>query len=80
VLVEQIRPELIWHVDIILGVGDNAVLSGRWRAFALGHHLHIGDHLIFCFKLGALGALEASVWVFTANGVRRTYPLPAAME
>jgi CRISPR-associated Cas5-like protein len=37
----------------------------------------ISDHLIFCFKLGAL---EASVRVFTANGVRRTYPLPAAME
>jgi hypothetical protein len=74
-LVEQSRPELIWPVDIILGV--NAVLSRRWRAFALGHHLHIGDRLIFRFRLGAL---EASVWVFTANGVRHTYPLPAAME
>jgi hypothetical protein len=29
VLVEQSRPELIWPVDIILGAGGNAVLSGR---------------------------------------------------
>jgi hypothetical protein len=29
VLVEQSRPELLWPVDIILGVGGNAVLSGR---------------------------------------------------
>jgi hypothetical protein len=77
VLVEQSRPELIWPMDIILGVGGNTVLSERWRAFALVHHLRVGDHLIFCFKLGTL---EASAWVFTANGVRRTYPLPAAVE
>jgi hypothetical protein len=76
-LVEQSRPELIWPVDIILGVGGSAVLSGRWRAFVLSHHLLVGDHLVFRFKLGAL---EASVQVFDANGFRRTYPLPAAME
>jgi hypothetical protein len=64
-------------VDIILGMGGNAVLFGCWRAFALGHHLHVGDHLIFRFKLGAL---EASVRVITANGVHRTYPIPAAVE
>jgi hypothetical protein len=29
VLVEQSRPELIWHVDIILGASSNAVLSGH---------------------------------------------------
>jgi hypothetical protein len=29
VLVEQSRPELLWPVDIILGAGGNAVLSGR---------------------------------------------------
>jgi hypothetical protein len=74
-LVEQSRPELIWPMESILGV--NVVLSGRWRAFALGHHLHVGDRLIFRFRLGAL---EASVRVFTANGVRCTYPLPVAME
>jgi hypothetical protein len=28
VLVEQSRPELLWSVDIILGAGSNAVLSG----------------------------------------------------
>jgi hypothetical protein len=28
-LVDQSRPELIWHVDIMLGAGGNAVLSGR---------------------------------------------------
>jgi hypothetical protein len=28
-LVEQSRAELLWPVDIILGVGGNAVLSGR---------------------------------------------------
>jgi hypothetical protein len=72
VLVEQSRPE-----DIILGVDDSAFLSGRWRAFALSHHLLIGDSLVFCFKIGAL---EASVRVFNADGIRRTYPLPAAME
>jgi hypothetical protein len=64
-------------VDVNLSVGGNAVLSGRWRAFALGHHLHVGDRLVFRFRLGVL---EASVWVFDANGVPRTYPLPAAME
>jgi hypothetical protein len=72
---EQSRPDLFWPVDILLGVGGNAVLSGRWRAFALGHRLRVGDHLIFRFKLGTL---EASVRVFTAGGVRRTYPQPAA--
>jgi hypothetical protein len=29
VLAEQSRPELIWPVDIILGVGGNAVLFGH---------------------------------------------------
>jgi hypothetical protein len=72
---EQSRPDLLWPVDILLGAGGNAVLSGRWRAFALGHRLRVGDHLVFRFKLGAL---EASVRIFTAGGVRRTYPLPAA--
>jgi hypothetical protein len=61
-------------VDIILGAGGNAVLSGRWRAFALGHRLRVGDHLVFRFKLGML---EASVRIFTAAGVRCTYPQPA---
>jgi hypothetical protein len=74
-LVEQSRPDLLWPVDIILGAGGNAVLSGRWRAFALGHRLRVGDYLIFCFKLGTL---EVSVWIFAATGVRRTYPHPAA--
>jgi hypothetical protein len=73
--VEQSRPELLWPVDIILGAGDNAVLSGCWRAFALGHRLRVGAHLIFRFKLGTL---EASVRIFAAGGVRRTYPQPAA--
>jgi hypothetical protein len=73
VLVEQSRPELIWPVDIILGAGGNAVLSGRWRAFALGHRLRIGDHLIFRFKLGTL---EALVQIFAATGVRCTFPQP----
>jgi hypothetical protein len=72
---EQSRPDLFWPVDILLGVGGNAVLSGRWRAFALGHRLRVGDHLVFRFKLGAL---EASVWIFTTVGVRRTYPQPTA--
>jgi hypothetical protein len=72
---EQSRPDLLWPVDILLGAGGNAVLSGRWRAFALGHHLRVGDHLVFHFKLGAL---EASVRIFTTGGVRRTYPQPAA--
>jgi hypothetical protein len=71
VLVEQSRPELLWPVDIILGAGGNAVLSGRWRAFAFGHHLCFGDHLVFRFKLGML---EASVRIFAATGVRRTFP------
>jgi hypothetical protein len=75
VLVEQSRPELLWPVDIIFGAGNNAVLSGRWRAFALGHRLCVGDHLVFRFKLGTL---EASVWIFAAASVRRTYPQPAA--
>jgi hypothetical protein len=75
VLVEQSRPELLWLVDIVLGAGGNAVLSGRWRAFALGHRLHVGDHLVFRFKLGTL---EASVRIFAAACVRRTYPQPAA--
>jgi hypothetical protein len=75
VLVEQSRPELIWLVDIILGAGGNAVLSGRWRAFPLSHRLHVGDHLVFRFKLGTL---EASVRIFAAIGVRRTFPQPAA--
>jgi hypothetical protein len=70
-LVEQGRAELVWPVDIILSM--NAVLFRRWRAFALGHHLHVSDHLVFRFRLGAL---EASVRVFTANGICHTYPLP----
>jgi hypothetical protein len=28
-LAEQSRPDLLWLVDIILGAGGNAVLSGR---------------------------------------------------
>jgi hypothetical protein len=75
VLVEQSRPELLWPMDIILGAGGNAVLSGRCRAFALGHHLRVGDYLVFRFKLGTL---EASVRIFAAAGVRHTYPQPAA--
>jgi hypothetical protein len=72
---EQSRPDLLWPVDILLGVGGNAVLSGRWRAFALVHRLRVGDHLVFRFKLGTL---EASVRIITAGGVRRTYPQPTA--
>jgi hypothetical protein len=72
---EQSRPDLFWPVDILLGVGGNVVLSGRWRAFALSHRLCVGDHLVFRFKLGTL---EATVQIFTAGGVRRTYPQPAA--
>jgi hypothetical protein len=75
VLVEQSRPELLWPVDNILGAGGNAVLSGRWRAFALGHRLRVGDHLVFRFKLGTL---EASVRIFATTGVRRTFPQPVA--
>jgi hypothetical protein len=74
-LVEQSRPDLFWPMDILLGVGGNAVLSDRWRAFALGHRLRVGDHLAFRFKLGTL---EATVRIFTAGGVRRTYPQSAA--
>jgi hypothetical protein len=72
--VEQSRPDLLWPVDIILRAGGNAVLSGRSRAFALGHRLRVGDHLVFRFKLGML---EASVQIFATAGVRRTYPKPA---
>jgi hypothetical protein len=72
---KQSRPDLFWPVDILLGVGGNAILSGRWRAFALGHRLRIGNYLIFRFKLGTL---EATVRIFTAGGVHRTYPQPAA--
>jgi hypothetical protein len=75
-LVEQSRPDLLWPVDILLGADGNAVLSGCWRAFALGHRLRVGDHLVFRFTLGML---EASVQIFTAAGVRRTYPQPAAV-
>jgi hypothetical protein len=71
VLSEQSRLDLFWPVDIILGAGGNAVLSECWRDFALGHRLRVGDHLIFRFKLGTL---EASVWIFAAAGVCRTYP------
>jgi hypothetical protein len=72
---EQSRPDLFWPVDILLGAGGNAVLFGCWRAFALGHRLRISDHLVFRFKLGVL---EASVRIFTATGIRRTYPQPVA--
>jgi hypothetical protein len=75
ILGEQSRPDLFWPVDILLGAGGHAVLSGRWRAFALGHRLRAGDHLVFRFKLGVL---EASVRIFNAPGVRRTYPQPVA--
>jgi hypothetical protein len=70
-LVEQTRPDLLWPVDILLGADGNAVLSGRWRAFALGHRLRVSDHLVFRFKLGTL---EALVQIFAAASVRRTYP------
>jgi hypothetical protein len=76
-LVEQSRRELLWPVDVIFGTGGSVVLSGCWRAFTLDHHLLFDDRLIFRFKLGTL---EASVWVFDANGVCRTYLLPAMME
>jgi hypothetical protein len=72
---EQSRPDLFWPVDILLGDGGIAVLSGRWRAFALDHRLRVGDHLIFRFKLGTR---EATVRIFTAGGVRCTYPQPTA--
>jgi hypothetical protein len=70
---EQSRPDLFWPVDILLGDGSIAILAGRWRAFALGHRLCIGDYLIFRFKMGTL---EATVRIFTTGGVRRTYPQP----
>jgi hypothetical protein len=70
-LVEQSRPELFWPVDIILGAGGTTALFGRWRAFALGHRLRVGDHLVFRFKLGTM---EASVRIFAVGGVRRTFP------
>jgi hypothetical protein len=73
VLVEQSRPELLWPVDILLGAGGNAVLSRRWRAFALGHRLRIGDHLVFHFKLGML---EASVRIFAAAAFAAPTPSP----
>jgi hypothetical protein len=75
-LVGQSRPNLLWHVDVLLGADGNAVLFGRWRAFALGHRLHVGDHLVFHFKLGTL---EASVRIFAAAGVCRTYLQPAVV-
>jgi hypothetical protein len=62
-------------MDIILRAGGNAVFSGCWRAFSLGHRLHLGDHLVFHFKLGTL---EASMRIFAATGVCRTYSQPAA--
>jgi hypothetical protein len=64
-------------VGIILTVGGNAVLSGHWRAFALGHCLHVSDHLVFRFEVGML---EASVRIFTTTSVHRTYPQPTAVE
>jgi hypothetical protein len=63
-------------VDILLGADSNAILFGRWRAFALGHRLRIGDYLVFRFKLGML---EASVRIFAAADVCRTYPQPTAV-
>jgi hypothetical protein len=74
-LSEQSRPDLFWPVDIILRASGNAVLSGRWRAFALGHRLRVGDHLVFRFKLGMM---EASVRMFATAGVHHTDPQPAA--
>jgi hypothetical protein len=68
---EQSRPDLFWPVDILFGATGNIVLSGRWRPFALDCRLRVGDRLVFRFKLGTL---EATVWIFTADGVRRTYP------
>jgi hypothetical protein len=72
---EQGRPDLFWPVDILFGANGNVVLFGRWRPFALGCCLRVSNRLIFCFKLGTL---EATVQIFTADGVRHTYPqLPA---
>jgi hypothetical protein len=70
---EKSRPDLFRPVDILLGAGGNAILSERWMALALVHRLRIGDHLFFHFKLGAL---EASVRIFSSAGVRHTYPQP----
>jgi hypothetical protein len=72
---EQSRPDLFWPMDILFGANGNVVLSGRWRPFALGCRLRVGDRLIIRFKLGTL---EATVRIFTADGVRRTYPQLAA--
>jgi hypothetical protein len=68
---EQSRPDLFWPVDILFGANGNVALSGHWRPFALGCHLRIGDRLVFRFKLGTL---EATVRIFTADGIRCTYP------
>jgi hypothetical protein len=76
-LVEQSRSNLVWPVDVVLGVGNGVIFSGPWRAFTLDYHLLIGDCLVFRFKLGML---EVSVWVFDANSVCHTYPLPALEE
>jgi hypothetical protein len=59
-------------VDVLLGIGNSAIFSRRWRAIALDHHILIGDRLVFRFMLGTL---EVSVRVFNANGVHHTYPL-----
>jgi hypothetical protein len=72
---EQSRPDLFWPVDILFRASGNVILSGRWRPFALGHRLRVSDRLIFRFKLGTL---EATVRIFTADGVCRTYPQPTA--
>jgi hypothetical protein len=72
---EHSRPDLFWPMDILFEVGGNAVLSGRWRPFAIGHRLRVDDHLVFRFRLGTL---EATVRIFTAGSVHRTYPQPTA--
>jgi hypothetical protein len=72
---KQSRPDLFWPVDILFGANGNVILSGRWRPFALDCRLCVGDRLVFRFKLGTL---EATVRIFTADGVRRTYPQLAA--
>jgi hypothetical protein len=64
-------------VDVLLGVGNNAIFSRRWRAIALDHHILVGDRLVFCF---VLGMLEVSVQVFNANRVHHTYLLPMPEE
>jgi hypothetical protein len=64
-------------VDVVLGVGDNAVFSKRWKAFALGHHLLVNDCLIFRLKLGTL---KDMVWIFDTNGARCIYPLPVQVQ